>query len=211
MNSTHANNTNHESGEMHSDLKSQSPSKNQKSTIGTIMVSASLIVAFTSFLSFGNSDILLISPQAAMANTTTFNGSAQGVEPAVAPHIVLAAKAAPEYHASNPPVLQGATNGTIGPQEERFSEGYIETCGTVRVNNLANLEALLQLMSNGIEILCIAWGGATLILGLRDMSSNVASGMPRACLGTLVVLCGLAAPGAINWMVSLCRDLCLFN
>src|SRR5690349_17492358 len=41
------------------------------------------------------------------------------------------------------PKLQGATHGTIGPQgaDATYITG-VNTAGTVRVNNLANLEAL---------------------------------------------------------------------
>ncbi|MBX9687924.1 MAG: hypothetical protein K2X27_14555, partial [Candidatus Obscuribacterales bacterium] len=62
------------------------------------------------------------------------------------------------------PMLQGATNGTIGPQgsDATVIQG-VNTAGTVRVNNLANLEALLNIIANGMEILGIAWGGPTMI------------------------------------------------
>src|SRR6202011_3527853 len=51
------------------------------------------------------------------------------------------------------PQLQGATNGTIGPQgaDATYVTG-LNTAGTVRVNNLANLEAMLNLLANGSEI-----------------------------------------------------------
>ena len=51
------------------------------------------------------------------------------------------------------PTLQGATNGTISPQgaEATVVQG-VNTAGTVRVNNLANLEALLNIIANGMEI-----------------------------------------------------------
>ena len=66
------------------------------------------------------------------------------------------------------PNLQGATNGTIGPQgtDATVITG-VNTAGTVRVNNLANLEALLNIIANGMEILGIAWGGPTMIMGFR--------------------------------------------
>src|SRR5215213_3717282 len=50
------------------------------------------------------------------------------------------------------PQLQGATNGTIGPQggDATVIQG-VNTAGTVRVNNLANLEALLNIIANGME------------------------------------------------------------
>ncbi|MBI1269964.1 hypothetical protein GC174_05985, partial [bacterium] len=60
----------------------------------------------------------------------------------------------------NAPVLQGATNGTVGPQgDDATAIMGVNTAGTVRVNNLANLEALLNIIANGMEILGIAWGG----------------------------------------------------
>src|SRR5262249_1292874 len=47
---------------------------------------------------------------------------------------------------SRSPMLQGATNGTIGPQQgDATVVQGVNTAGTVRVNNLANLEALLNI------------------------------------------------------------------
>src|SRR5262249_18507948 len=64
------------------------------------------------------------------------------------------------------PMPQGATNGTIGPQQgDATVVQGVNTAGTVRVNNLANLEALLNIIANGMEILGIAWGGPTMIMG----------------------------------------------
>lgn len=56
------------------------------------------------------------------------------------------------------PGLQCATNGTVGPQgaDATVIMG-VNTAGTIRVNNLANLEALLNIIANGMEILGIAW------------------------------------------------------
>ncbi|HEY9785493.1 MAG TPA: hypothetical protein V6D17_08845, partial [Candidatus Obscuribacterales bacterium] len=74
---------------------------------------------------------------------------------------------------SNAPRLSGATNGTIGPQgaDATFITG-VNTAGTVRVNNLANLEALLNIIANGMEILGIAWGGPTMIMGFMHMAAG---------------------------------------
>ena len=49
---------------------------------------------------------------------------------------------------ANSPQLQGATNGTIAPQGQDATviQG-VNTAGTVRVNNLANLEALLNIIA----------------------------------------------------------------
>ncbi|MFN8551202.1 MAG: hypothetical protein U0103_06920 [Candidatus Obscuribacterales bacterium] len=64
------------------------------------------------------------------------------------------------HHYKVPPTVR------IGPQgtDATFVTG-VNTAGTVRVNNLANLEALLNIIANGMEILGIAWGGPTMIMG----------------------------------------------
>ena len=99
--------------------------------------------------------------------------------PTAAAAAELVASANQAHDGSNAPGLQGATNGTIGPQgaDATIIDG-VNTCGTVRVNNLANLEALLNFMANGTEIFCIAWGGASLVIGLRGMADREE---PAAC------------------------------
>jgi len=116
------------------------------------------------------------------------------------------------FYDSLAPRLQGATNGTIAPQgaDATFISG-VNTAGTVRVNNLANLEALLNILANGMEILGIAWGGPTLIYGFMKMaagSKDAVKGIIHGCCG---VTGGLATPGLINWLVASARDANLFS
>jgi hypothetical protein len=116
---------------------------------------------------------------------------------------------------SNPayaPQLSGATNGTIGPQgpDATYITG-VNTAGTVRVNNLANLEALLNIIANGMEILGIAWGGPTMIMGFMHMAAGTQDSMKRVLFGAAGVTGGLATPGAINWLVASARDANLFS
>ncbi|MBX9685945.1 MAG: hypothetical protein K2X27_04535 [Candidatus Obscuribacterales bacterium] len=110
------------------------------------------------------------------------------------------------------PMLQGATNGTIGPQgaDATVIQG-VNTAGTVRVNNLANLEALLNIIANGMEILGIAWGGPTMIMGFMHMAAGTQDAMKRVLWGAAGVTGGLATPGAINWLVASARDANLFS
>jgi hypothetical protein len=114
--------------------------------------------------------------------------------------------------AANAPSLQGATNGTIGPQgqDATFVTG-VNTAGTVRVNNLANLEALLNIIANGMEILGIAWGGPTMIMGFMHMAAGTQDAMKRVLFGAAGVTGGLATPGCINWLVASARDANLFS
>ena len=110
------------------------------------------------------------------------------------------------------PMLQGATNGTIGPQagDATVVQG-INTAGTVRVNNLANLEALLNIIANGLEILGIAWGGPTMIFGFMHMAAGTQDAMKKVLFGAAGVTGGLATPGVINWLVASARDANLFS
>lgn len=113
---------------------------------------------------------------------------------------------------ANAPMLQGATNGTIGPQgpDATIIMG-VNTAGTVRVNNLANLEALLNIIANGMEILGIAWGGPTIIMGFMHMSAGTQDAMKRIIWGMSGVTGGMATPGCINWLVASARDANLFS
>ncbi len=110
------------------------------------------------------------------------------------------------------PMLQGATNGTVGPQgaDATIITG-VNTAGTVRVNNLANLEALLNIIANGMEILGIAWGGPTMIMGFMHMAAGTYDAMKRVLWGAAGVTGGLATPGCINWLVASARDANLFS
>jgi hypothetical protein len=111
----------------------------------------------------------------------------------------------------NSPILQGATNGTIGPQgQDATAIQGVNTAGTVRVNNLANLEALLNIIANGMEILGIAWGGPTMIMGFMHMAAGTHDAMKRVLFGAAGVTGGLATPGCINWLVASARDSNLF-
>jgi hypothetical protein len=69
-----------------------------------------------------------------------------------------------------PPCLQGATMGTIGPQgEDATVISGVNRVGTVRINMLAKLEALLNIAANGAEIITIIWGACLMIGSLMYM------------------------------------------
>ncbi len=116
------------------------------------------------------------------------------------------------------PTLQGATNGTIGPQgaDATYITG-INTAGTVRVNNMANLEAMLSIFANGFEILGVLYGGALAvkaIFALAQGSPQERDGYThpqRLAFGALCIIGGLAVPGLVNWFVASARDANLFS
>jgi hypothetical protein len=87
----------------------------------------------------------------------------------------------------------------------------VNTAGTVRINNLANMEAMLNLLSNGLEVFGIAWGGPTMIMGFMGMAGNSQAAMKRVLWGAASCAGGLSVPGCINWLVASSRDVNLFS
>lgn len=115
------------------------------------------------------------------------------------------------------PQLQGATNGTIGPQgsDATLIMG-VNTAGTVRVNNLANLEALLNIVANLMELGSIFLGGLLLLHGIFLRGRVAIMGVEispfvRISIGVAICLLGLMTPGLINWFVASARDANLFS
>lgn len=111
------------------------------------------------------------------------------------------------------PRLQGATNGTIGPISG------VNTMGTVRVNNLANLEALFNLFANIFETAFALAGAVVLLHGLFVRITLVEPlGVPitltpgkRIAIGIALILAGVLAPGLLNWFIASARDANLFS
>jgi len=117
------------------------------------------------------------------------------------------------------PSLQGATNGTIGPQgaDVTYVTG-VNTAGTVRVNNLANLEALLNIIANLSEMGGMIFGLVIIAHGLLIREDACLFSLPiqmscgvRVVLGLAVLLAALAIPGTLNWFVASARDANLFS
>ncbi|CAN5536626.1 hypothetical protein BH11CYA1_BH11CYA1_49770 [soil metagenome] len=119
------------------------------------------------------------------------------------------------------PTLSGATNGLIPPQDSLQDCTVISgvnTAGTVRVNNLANLESLLNLIANFAEVSLVIAGGISLLKGaiLNNGTVNVFGILPLSRLGLITagiacVIVGLAIPGFMNFLVASARDAALFN
>jgi len=84
----------------------------------------------------------------------------------------------------------------------------VNTAGTVRVNNLANLEAMLNIIANCGEVGGVAWG--LYLLG-RALKGNPTKRLRNLNLGCWMMILGLALPGTINWLVASARDASLCN
>ena len=117
------------------------------------------------------------------------------------------------------PTLQNATNGIITPQDMEGTVVYgVNTAGTVRVNNLANLEALLNFIANSTEAIMLIGGIVSIIRGIMLKGSSVklfqnirVSPSNLILGGALCIMLGLAFPGMINFLVASARDAALFN
>ncbi|MBX9691820.1 MAG: hypothetical protein K2Z81_05505, partial [Cyanobacteria bacterium] len=118
------------------------------------------------------------------------------------------------------PVLQGATNGTIGPQGADATVVMgVNTAGTVRVNNLANLEALLNIICNLVEVGGMLTGFAIglhalvmrkTITGFFGMKTRLTPGA-RLAIGVTLFTGALMVPGLVNWFIASARDANLFS
>lgn len=110
------------------------------------------------------------------------------------------------------PRLQGETNGTIGPQgaDATMIQG-INTAGTIRVSNLANLEALLNLINR-----CAQFVGASLAVFIafqavqrgrfRSLSKGKALLLSGGVFAAVLVL-----PTVGNVFVAFARHINLFR
>ena len=156
---------------------------------------------------------LSVAPAFAQAtNADAFTSAGQGADGSASNYNTFTQTQQGNLVGANAPQLQGTQNGTIGPQgaDATYVTG-VNTAGTVRVNNLANLEALLNIIANGMEILGIAWGGPTMIMGFMHMAAGTQDAMKRVLWGAAGVTGGLATPGCINWLVASSRDANLFS
>ncbi len=109
------------------------------------------------------------------------------------------------------PLLPGAVNGTTAPQGEATLVKGVNTAGTVRVYNLANMEALMNIIANGMEVIGIAWGGPTMIMACMRLSTGSAHGAKNVVYGAASVTSALATPGMVNWLVASGRDAGFFR
>jgi hypothetical protein len=120
-----------------------------------------------------------------------------------------------EPQSGEAPQLQGATNGTIGPQgaDATYVTG-LNTAGTVRVNNLANLEALLNIIANAYEIGAVIVALVMVIRALipdTDGKRDNAKMVRRLVTAAVIFMIGMSIPGMINWLVASARDANLFS
>ena len=115
-------------------------------------------------------------------------------------------KASNENEAAN-----GATEAAVDANEEKVLEG-VNGPGTVRVNNLANLEALLNILANSSEIVGIQVFGGFFMAGvILNVKGKTKPGSILICVAIFSLVGGLATPGIINWLIASARDANLFS
>ncbi len=106
-------------------------------------------------------------------------------------------------------VLQGATIGGIGPQGgDATSIAGVNTAGTVRVNNLANLEWLLNRLCLGATWLFF---GAAAIFLVKSFSGNALSKSRNMIAGASFLIMSLTVSCTVSWLVGLLRDANFFS
>ena len=117
--------------------------------------------------------------------------------------------------ASQAPVLSGATGGGIGPQgaDATIITG-INSSGTVRVNNLANLEFLINIFANFMQFFGVAFAVFIGAEAVRNDGVRKPFKLSKSGAITLALVFGLAAmfaPQEFQWLMNYCRDCNLFS
>ncbi|MBX9568936.1 MAG: hypothetical protein K2X77_08575 [Candidatus Obscuribacterales bacterium] len=98
--------------------------------------------------------------------------------------------------------------GPISDSEITVISGGENKTGTVRVNNLAMLEALMNICANGAELIGLIWGAGLLFACFRKMHQP---GIARSLAWALVpIILGLCTPPAINWALRAAQTADLF-
>jgi Vault protein inter-alpha-trypsin domain len=126
--------------------------------------------------------------------------------------------------AMSAPQLQGAINGTIGPRPDASAaegaEGVpgadatvitgVNTAGTVRVNNLANLEVALNLFTCALQAVCAIAGLVNLIQGFF-LPGTRSSACKKLLVGSVLLLAAVAIPSMVDWLLGVQRDTNMFS
>ncbi len=81
----------------------------------------------------------------------------------------------------------------------------VSTGGTVRVNNLANVEAILNIFANAVEVIFTAWGFVMIVWSVRNFKSSSRSRV-RFVLGLLFLGGGWGLIAVINWLIASCSN-----
>lgn len=111
----------------------------------------------------------------------------------------------------NMPILQGATLGTISPQAEYTTVQGVNTAGTVRVNNLAQVETFMGISAIMLQILSILFGAFKILKGAQSGMTPNGLLRGRTAVGIAFIVFGLSLPGIVNWFLATARDSALFN
>ncbi len=121
-------------------------------------------------------------------------------------------------NSSPPQQAQDATTGTSHPQggDAPVVQG-VNTEGTVRVNNWTNYEALINCLSNGLEIVLSIAGLWMLVRAFRQPNPTPSNWKQkpvdgrRLLWGLALIALGLSLPGTMNWFVASARDMSYFS
>ena len=116
------------------------------------------------------------------------------------------------------PVQAQQQNANIEPNTTYIGD-LVVPAGTVRVNNLANLENLLNTIGNSSEVVGFIFGFLFILRSLLNGRSPLVipilkwnlSRRSQFLIGCGIILIGLAIPGIINSLVASARDVEIFN
>lgn len=145
------------------------------------------------------------------ANYSSSDAFSRGPAAAAAPMLVGATQGGQMMA----PMLQGATNGTIGPQgADATAIMGVNTAATVRVNNLANLEAIMNLVSYLMQVMGISI--AAFLLSESAVNDGLQapwrlSRWQTLALGLFAGALAMLFPSFVSMMIVGLRDMNFFS
>ena len=85
----------------------------------------------------------------------------------------------------------------------------VNTAGTVRVNNLAMLEALLNIGAGTTEIIGVAWGSVLLAMAFIKVPKEKRA--QTIIFALALISFGISTPGILNYLLSTARNANMFS
>jgi hypothetical protein len=111
----------------------------------------------------------------------------------------------------NAPVLAGVSASAGSKLDDATVIKGVNTAGTVRVNCLANLDALLNIAANASELFGLMIGAGVLFCALKRLRKEARLSRGRVAIGVSFIAFALMAPKLINWSVAIARDSNFFS
>jgi hypothetical protein len=107
--------------------------------------------------------------------------------------------------------IKNCTAKTLSKSSVIHPTKGVSEAGMERIDSLANLEALLNHLCSGVEVIGIGAGLFFIIKACRVWKKSKLSTLFNLTMALMFIVCGMTTRGALNWLISSARDTCCFS